>query len=118
MPHVRNPVLIDGSLSRPAGAVFDHHGTVMRPAQDCSSFYGGAVTLCRIDSLNENFFSQTLVGHIYAGKFGCHTYNSQYGLEVIDVFGRVRGVDHVRAEFVPAESVPCLKRQERISALS
>lgn len=96
-----DPILIDARLSRPAGAIIERRGLLIRPAQDCSRGYGGAVTFCRIDALNASEFSQTPVGRIESGPFGCHTYNRRSGLEVIDIFGHVRGVQEAAVSYVP-----------------
>ncbi|CDX43245.1 conserved hypothetical protein [Mesorhizobium sp. SOD10] len=98
-PHAANPVLIDAALSRPAGAVLRHGGQTLRPVQDCARSYGGAVTFCRIDALGLSEFAQTPVGRIWSGALGCHTYNRRSGLEVIDLFGHVRGVREVTASY-------------------
>ncbi|MBV9828399.1 MAG: hypothetical protein JO001_22435 [Alphaproteobacteria bacterium] len=99
--HICNPVIIDATLCRPGGAMFIYNGTLVRPAQNCSGLYGGSIELCRIDNLSEDTFSQTVVGHINAGAFGCHTYNASAGLEVIDVFGRPPGRGQIEASFIP-----------------
>lgn len=98
-PHAKNPLLIDATLSRPAGAFFRRGGRTLRPAQDCSHRYGGAVTLCQIDALNRSEFAQTPVGRIRCDAFGCHTYNRRSGMEVIDLFGRVSGLREVTASY-------------------
>jgi hypothetical protein len=108
--HSRNPVIIDETFSRPAGSIFTRKGIKFRPTQDCSSLYGGAIPVCRIDTLTERQFRQTSVGRIHAGKFGCHTYNSHAGLEVIDVFGRVRGLKKVDAFFAPVTLTSKIER--------
>jgi hypothetical protein len=95
-----NPVLVDATMSRPAGAIIQRHGHQIRPAQDCSREYGGAVPLCRVDRLEPDDFSQVLIGTIRCGSRGCHTYNNYSGLEVIDVFGRKSG-NEVTAFFDP-----------------
>ncbi len=101
LPHARNPVLIDAALCRPGGAVFTHNGETLRPVQDCSQLYGGAIPLCRIDALGPAEFSQTVIGRIHCGALGCHTYNRNGGIEAIDVFGRVRGLTSATAFFAP-----------------
>ncbi len=101
MPHAQNPVLIDAILSRPGGAIFKRDGVHLRPTQDCSEFYGGALVLSRVDSLSHDSFSQTPVGRIDCGPHGCHTYNYAAGLEVIDVFGPTRGLKVATAFFTP-----------------
>jgi len=99
--HAENPVLIDATLSRPAGAFIRHGGRTLRPVQDCARGYGSAVTFCQIDALSEQEFAQTPVGCIRSGAFGCHTYNRRSGLEVIDLFGHLRGLREVRSSYEP-----------------
>lgn len=98
-PHAANPVLLDARLSRPAGAMLRHGGRTLRPVQDCARGYGGAVTFCQIDALGASEFAQTPVGRIWSGALGCHTYNRQYGLEVIDLFGHIRGLREVTTSY-------------------
>ncbi len=102
-PHVANPVLIDARLSRPGGACIRRGGHTLRPVQDCGRGYGGALTLCQIDALDESEFAQTPIGRIRSERFGCHTYNydHQSGLEVIDLFGDLRGPRQVKASYEP-----------------
>jgi hypothetical protein len=100
-PHAHNPVLCDGELSRPAGATFAFHGSIVRPVQDCSQQYGSSIKICRLDELHENKFCQTMLGQIHSGADGCHTYNCAAGLEVIDVFSRGPHVDGLAATFTP-----------------
>jgi hypothetical protein len=89
-PHADNPVAIDARLSRPAGAFIRQDGRTLRPVQDCARGYGSGVTFCRLDALSDSTFVQTPVGRIRSGRFWCHTYNRQSGLEVVDLFGRIR----------------------------
>jgi hypothetical protein len=100
-PHAANPVLIDATLSRPAGAFIRRGGRTLRPVQDCARGYGGAVTFCQIDALGESEFAQTPIGRIRSGRFGCHTYNRRSGLEVIDLFGHIRGLREVTTSYWP-----------------
>ena len=44
-PHPQNPIRTGADGSRPAGPLFRMDGVVVRPAQDCSVTYGGAVVL-------------------------------------------------------------------------
>jgi hypothetical protein len=106
-PHAADPVLIDATLSRPAGAFIRRGGRTLRPVQDCARGYGSAVTFCQLDALGESEFAQTPIGRIRSGPFGCHTYNRQSGLEVIDLFGHIRGLKEVTASYGPlAPEVP------------
>lgn len=100
-PHAARPVLIDARLSRPAGALIHRGGAVLRPVQDCARGYGGAVTFCRIDTLNASEFAQTPVGRIRSGPFRCHTYNHRSGLEVIDLCGQIGGLQEVAISYAP-----------------
>ena len=93
------PVLIDAALSRPAGAIIRRDGRILRPVQDCARGYGGAVTFCRINALGASEFAQTPVGRIRSGPFRCHTYNRHAGLEVIDLFGQIRGLQEVTISY-------------------
>jgi hypothetical protein len=97
LPHAQNPVLLDARRSRGGGAPMMHNGVLLRPAQDCSRIYGGAITLNRIDVLNESDFSETEVGRIECGMLGCHTYNRGAGLETLDVFDARRRLKDVVA---------------------
>jgi hypothetical protein len=103
-PHAARPVLIDAALSRPAGAIIRRDGRILRPVQDCSRGYGGAVTFCRINALGASGFAQTPVGRIRSGPFGCHTYNRHAGLEVIDLFGQIRGLQEVTISYASLTS--------------
>lgn len=90
--HALNPVMIDSRHSRCAGAIVVEGGRAVRPAQDCSAIYGGAMALCEITALTPDRFEQNVIQRIHARKFGVHTYNCGGGLEVCDVFGFVSGV--------------------------
>lgn len=105
-PHAENPVLIDATLSRPAGAFIRRGGRTLRPVQNCSRRYGDGVTFCRIDALDRSKFVQTPVGRIRSGAFGCHTYNRQSGLEVVDLFGHVGGLREATISCGPLASRP------------
>lgn len=100
-PHTVNPVLIDATLSRPAGAFIRRGQRTLRPVQDCARGYGNAVTFCQIDALSKSEFVQTPVGRIRSGAFGCHTYNRHASLEVIDLFGHLQGLPEARISYGP-----------------
>jgi hypothetical protein len=98
-PHAANPVLMDAAISRPAGAFHRAGGRWLRPVQDCSKAYGRAISLCRLDRLDETGFAQTPVGRIECESFDCHTYNRRAGLEVIDFCGAIQGIPEVTARY-------------------
>lgn len=56
LSHPANPVKTDVASSRPAGPLFNCDGKLIRPAQDCSSTYGGAIVLNVIERLDEQAF--------------------------------------------------------------
>ncbi|HXY59354.1 MAG TPA: formyl transferase [Methylocystis sp.] len=89
--HPGNPVLIDAASARPAGPMFKRGGELWRPAQDCSHGYGGGLTLCRVDRLDENEFRQTPKTRLKPPRswraHGAHTLHHAAGVEVIDVVG-------------------------------
>jgi len=94
VPHRDNPVVADVARARPAGRVFRRDGELIRPAQDCSSGYGRAVVLNRIDVLTVDEYRETPIGRIEPswapGLVGTHTYNSTAQVEVVDGFRFVR----------------------------
>lgn len=108
--HFKNPVTIDATCSRPAGAFFTRGDGLLRPVQDSSRFYGGGLTFFRVDALNNLTFEQTAVGRILAGTSGCHTYNRHHGLEVIDLFGRCRAGETVSIAYQPMIPLPDSRR--------
>jgi hypothetical protein len=88
--HAGNPVLLDPTAARPAGALFRHNGALIRPAQDCREGYGAGLAFARVDRLDEQGFAQTVVVHVAPRTrrtTGLHTYNRAGGVEVIDLYG-------------------------------
>jgi hypothetical protein len=103
-PCAHNPVVLDARAARPAGAVISSLGARLRPVQDCEAFYGAAVGLWRIDRIDREGFEQTLVAKITSDRFGVHTYNSAQTVEVIDIFGKLRGLRSVALACEPIGS--------------
>lgn len=89
-PHPGNPVLVDARAARPAGGIFHRDGVLWRPAQDCRGGYGAALSLCRVDRLDPERFSQTLISTLHFGApgdhTGPHTLNHGGGFEVVDFY--------------------------------
>lgn len=92
VPHPANPVLVDPSFARPAGRIVARGGRLIRPVQDCAHGYGRALSLARIDRLDQDGFAQTVLGRIEPGPAwpgSClHTLNAGGGIECIDGSGR------------------------------
>ncbi len=88
--HCANPVVLDPSSARPAGAVFKRNGELIRPAQDCALGYGRGLAFCRIDRLDEEGFAQSVLARaepLTRSAHGLHTYNRAGPFELIDLFG-------------------------------
>jgi hypothetical protein len=90
-PHPRNPVVHDLASSRPGGRIFIQDGALIRPAQDNSRRYGGALKFQRIVTLSEaNYAEVTERSFTPAGsKYrATHTFNQAGDLTVIDAVFR------------------------------
>ncbi|MBC7896760.1 MAG: hypothetical protein H7066_15185 [Cytophagaceae bacterium] len=87
-PHARNPVLSDVRSARPAGRPFCKEGVWYRPAQDGSRRYGGAMTIQRIDQLDDDGYRETAVTrlepHWRRDLVATHTINAAGSLSAID----------------------------------
>ncbi|MGL4396098.1 MAG: glucosamine inositolphosphorylceramide transferase family protein, partial [Hyphomicrobium sp.] len=83
---------VDARSTRPAGPLWMDGAHLIRPTQDCSTGYGGQVTLNRIERLDEGAFAETAIGTIAfdAGLNvrGPHTVVRGAGLELIDLYAR------------------------------
>jgi hypothetical protein len=93
-PHRRNPVKSDVRSSRPAGRLFRLEGTLYRPSQDASVFYGYAIVINRIVRLTPSEFAEEEVSRILPRWRRTlernHTLNSAGRLTVIDGYVRRR----------------------------
>lgn len=87
-PHRRNPVKSDVRGSRPAGHVFNWRGSLYRPAQNSSKFYGYGMSINKIKELSLENYEEELVATILPRwnkkVIGTHTLNSCEDLTVID----------------------------------
>jgi hypothetical protein len=87
-PHPMNPVKIDRSSARPAGALFVVDGDLIRPAQDCSQTYGGSLMLNRVVSLTPDNFEEVPYRQIrpVAGYYsdGIHTVAAAGEYTIVD----------------------------------
>ena len=57
-PHAQNPVVCDVRRARPAGPLFRAHGDLIRPGQDSSRTYGGALVLARVLTLTPEAYEE------------------------------------------------------------
>ena len=64
-PHKNNPVKIFSKMTRPAGAIFEYNGKLIRPAQNCDKSYGGSTIFYEITSLSTEDFKEVFVGELF-----------------------------------------------------
>ena len=87
-PHDGNPVLVDQSSARPAGAFVHRHGRLWRPVQDCRRGYGTGIGLAEVTRLDTEVYEQVLHTVLYAPPDWpgprIHTINRAGSLECID----------------------------------
>jgi hypothetical protein len=69
-PHALNPIKCDITSARPAGMPFWAGGSLIRPAQDCSRSYGGAIALNRVLELTPSTFREEAVARIRPDRHG------------------------------------------------
>jgi hypothetical protein len=97
-PHRANPVLIDIASARPAGRFVSRDGMLFRPVQDCRRGYGAALSIARVDKLDDEGFVQCVETIITTGPRWpgrrLHTLNSVTSsvgdFEFIDGSGHAR----------------------------
>jgi hypothetical protein len=87
--HACNPIKVDIADARSAGTPFMFNGSLIRPAQDCSRTYGGAVVLNRIIELSPTRFAEEPIGRIEPDprsfySDGVHTLCVSDGLILVD----------------------------------
>lgn len=91
-PHPQNPVVSDVRCARPAGPFLRDGGRLLRPAQDGSRRYGGALRLQEVVELSQDRYLERPAGELRAdglrGVRAVHHLSAAAGLEAIDV--RVR----------------------------
>ena len=87
-PHPLNPVVSDARAGRPAGAMLRDGDRLIRPAQDGSRRYGGAVSFRAVDVLSETEYEEHEVGRIdpadMPGARAVHAYARDSRYEAID----------------------------------
>jgi methionyl-tRNA formyltransferase len=104
VPHALNPVKTDIRSARPAGRPFILDGSLIRPAQDCSLRYGGAICLNQIAVLTPNDFHEN-VWKVIAPRRGRY----RHGLHTLSWTGGWTVIDGARLKFQPAEFARALK---------
>jgi hypothetical protein len=91
--HPKNPIVCDIRCARPAGRILSYGSQLIRPGQDCSTYYGYAVSLNRIERLTEYDYRETHMGMILPnwmpGIYRTHTLNQDTRFQVLDAKGRL-----------------------------
>jgi hypothetical protein len=86
--HPLNPVVSDVSCARPAGAIQRWGSRLVRPGQDCSRRYGGAVSFREIDELSIESYAEHEIARLEPGDLGdaraTHTYAADERYEAVD----------------------------------
>lgn len=94
--HAAGLLRLDSRCARPAGAALRVGERLYRPAQDCSTRYGGAITLLEVQELSAAVCREVPVARVSVKGsdelVGTHTYSSTSSLEAVDVFGAVANV--------------------------
>ncbi|HEX2942663.1 MAG TPA: hypothetical protein VHO91_16555 [Rhodopila sp.] len=87
-PHRRNPIVTDPGRTRPAGPLFMADGRLIRPAQDCSNTYGGAVVLNWVRQLDTEAYDEEPVRRLdpQPGPYpaGLHTFCPAGDVTLVD----------------------------------
>ncbi len=88
LPHVGNPVLIDGKSARSAGPAVLRNGVLWRVVQDCERRYGAALGLARVTRIDDAGFEQVVERVIRPDRhwpgWRLHTLSRAGSLECID----------------------------------
>jgi len=88
-PHSNNPVKTTPDGSRSAGNILNINGKIIRPSQECSSAYGTAVILNKVNRIDETAFEETtetrLTSPSKSYNKGFHTLNGNENITVFDV---------------------------------
>jgi hypothetical protein len=88
-PHPRNPIVSDVRCARPAGAIQRWGSRLVRPGQDGSRRYGGAVSFREIDELSLEDYAEHEIARLEPSDLGAaratHTYACDGRFEAVDL---------------------------------
>lgn len=88
-PHRHNPVVIDSTLARNAGRMFERGGRLYRPSQrNAYGIYGYGLNIMEIDELSLDSYSErcirTITPDFKKGLLGCHHFDEAANRYVLD----------------------------------
>lgn len=113
-------LLINARQCRSAGAIVERGGDLIRPAQDCSVRYGGAISLNMIDRSKLPVLQQTEVATIAVARpsqiAGPHTYSRSTNFEALDVYGAVDDLSTIALIVRPCEEQSESRSEEQSRA--
>jgi hypothetical protein len=88
--HPLNPVVADVVTGRPAGGMYNRHGRIFRPSQDCSQGYGYGFDLYEVLVLSETDYREARVRSVRADwdrkARGTHTLACVGQLTMVDAY--------------------------------
>jgi len=102
--HRMNPIVVDPSRARNAGAFFNINNELFRLGQDNRRDYGDGITVCRVTQLNDMAYDESPVTRlIIAGHKGPHTLSTNDSKTYIDYYDKkfspIAWLARVKAQF-------------------
>ncbi len=87
--HRMNPIVIDPSRARNAGAFFNINNEIFRLGQDNRRDYGDGITVCRVTQLNDMAYDESPVTRLMiAGHKGPHTLSTNGSKTYVDYYDK------------------------------
>ena len=102
--HRMNPIVVDPSRARNAGAFFNIKSEIFRLGQDNRRDYGDGITVCRVTQLNDLAYDEAPVTRLMiAGHKGPHTLSTNGSRTYIDYYDKkfspIAWLARVKAQF-------------------
>ena len=102
--HRMNPIVVDPSRARNAGAFFNINNELFRLGQDNRRDYGDGITVCRVTQLNDMAYDESPVTRLMiAGHKGPHTLSTNGSKTYVDYYDKkfspIAWLARVKAQF-------------------
>lgn len=94
--HIKNPVINDGTIARPAGYMVKVNNVIYRIVQKNDNSYGEAINITKIKELSTTDFKETFFKQL---KSTDDAYS--HGFHTINGYGNICVVDGLRKDFMP-----------------